>query len=320
MKKNKVWAGLVMLLVVAGLSACGSKKTSNETTTVQENVRLEETTTVADEIAATDENTGSSDKKTEEKVASGDETVEPKDIVTEDMVPVQADQIKEGEYEINVDSSSSMFKIVACHLTVKDGKMTAAVTMSGTAYEKMYMGTGQEAVNAAEDKLIPYTQDAEGRYVFELPVSALDSGITCCAFSKNKEKWYDRVLVFRADSMPLDAIAGLVTAEQLQLADGEYEAAVTLEGGSGKASVQSPAKIKVTQGKVTAIITFSSPNYDYMIVDGVKYERINTEGNSSFEIPVGGFDHKLPVIADTTAMSQPYEIEYTLTFDSESIQ
>ena len=38
-----------------------------------------------------------------------------------------------------------------------------------------------------------------------------------------------------------------------------------------------------------------------------------------FEIPVASFDTALDVIADTVAMSKPHEIEYTLAFDSSTI-
>ena len=41
--------------------------------------------------------------------------------------------------------------------------------------------------------------------------------------------------------------------------------------------------------------------------------------NSTFEIPVAAFDQILPVVADTVAMSEPHEVEYTLTFDSASL-
>ena len=87
-----------------------------------------------------------------------------------------------------------------------------------------------------------------------------------------------------------------------------------LEGGSGRASVDSPAALTVADGKMTAAIVWSSPNYDYMIVDGEKYLPTNTEGNSTFEIPVAALGTPLSVVADTVAMSTPHEIEYTLTF------
>jgi hypothetical protein len=61
-----------------------------------------------------------------------------------------------------------------------------------------------------------------------------------------------------------------------------------------------------------------------MVVDDVKYETANQElglqGNSAFKIPVSGFDRKLSVKADTTAMSTPHEIDYTLYFDSSSLK
>ena len=94
----------------------------------------------------------------------------------------------------------------------------------------------------------------------------------------------------------------------LGLSDGRYEVAVTLEGGSGRASVDSPAQLTVKEGQATATIVWSSANYDYMKVDGVQYDPVNTEGNAAFTIPVAGFDWKLPVLANTTAMSTPHEL------------
>ena len=102
--------------------------------------------------------------------------------------------------------------------------------------------------------------------------------------------------------------------------DGTYTCEVTLEGGSGRATVESPAALTVADGKMTATIVWSSPNYDYMLVDGEKYLPTNTDGNSTFEIPVAALDTALDVTADTVAMSTPHEIEYTLTFDSASLK
>ena len=102
--------------------------------------------------------------------------------------------------------------------------------------------------------------------------------------------------------------------------DGEYSIQVDLEGGSGKASVTSPTLFTVKDGMGYARIQWSSSNYDYMIVDGEKYLPTNEEGmNSVFEIPILTLDEAMPVIADTTAMGAPHEIEYTLTFYSDSI-
>lgn len=104
------------------------------------------------------------------------------------------------------------------------------------------------------------------------------------------------------------------------LTDGEYSIQVDLEGGSGKASVSSPTLMIVKDGRMYAELQWSSSNYDYMIVDGEKYLPTNEEGmNSVFEIPILALDEPVSVIADTTAMGAPHEIDYTLTFYSDSI-
>ena len=96
--------------------------------------------------------------------------------------------------------------------------------------------------------------------------------------------------------------------------DGTYQMEVELLGGSGRASVTSPAEVEIKDGEAVATLEWSSPNYDYMVVNGEKYLPVNTEGNSVFRIPVEAFDRDITVIADTVAMSTPHEIEYTLNF------
>ena len=104
------------------------------------------------------------------------------------------------------------------------------------------------------------------------------------------------------------------------LSNGEYTVDVTLSGGSGRATVQSPAKLTVTDGAAYAEIVWSSQNYDYMRIGEEKFLPTNTAGNSTFTVPVSFFDRELTVYADTTAMSEPHEIEYKLIFDSASVK
>lgn len=102
--------------------------------------------------------------------------------------------------------------------------------------------------------------------------------------------------------------------------DGNYTANVTLSGGTGRASIQSPAKLRCANGQFYATLQWSSPNFDYMKVNGTRYDLISAPGaDSAFEIPVAAFDTPLPVIADTIAMSEPHEVEYAITFDSASL-
>lgn len=140
-----------------------------------------------------------------------------------------------------------------------------------------------------------------------------------CAKEQTREEKAAQFAAEATSSAGGDAETPTVTAESLGLADGGYTAEVTLTGGTGKASVSSPAALTVKDGRVTAAVVWSSSNYDYMIVDGVKYDPVTTEGGSEFEIPVAGFDWAMPVTADTVAMSTPHEIAYTLTFDSSSL-
>lgn len=267
------------------------------------------------------ENTGSADT-TSTQVAAADEMAAPEQVGEEGMKPITGDQIEDGVYPITVDSSSPMFNITDCTLTVKDHELSAEMTMGGTGYLYVFMGTGEQAVQADEANYIPFEQTDSGEHTFTVPVEALDKDLSCAAFSKKKEKWYDRTLVFRADSLPTDALSESVrtTPESLNLQDGTYTVDVTLTGGSGRASVSSPADLVVKDGIVTARLVWSSPNYDYMKVDGVQYNPINTDGNATFNIPVTVFDYKMSVSADTTAMGTPHEIEYSLLFDSSSIK
>ena len=102
--------------------------------------------------------------------------------------------------------------------------------------------------------------------------------------------------------------------------DGNYTANVALSGGTGRASIQSPAKLRCTNGQFYATLQWSSPNFDYMKVNGTRYDLISAPGaDSAFEIPVAAFDTPLPVIADTIAMSEPHEVEYAVTFHSASL-
>ncbi|MBQ6670830.1 MAG: hypothetical protein IJM80_04305 [Firmicutes bacterium] len=99
------------------------------------------------------------------------------------------------------------------------------------------------------------------------------------------------------------------------LADGDYTVKVTFSGGTGKAKIVSPATLHVKNGKMTVTVQWSSKNYDYMKVNGTKYMNENKGGNSVFTFPVSALGKSFTVIGDTTAMSTPHEIEYTLRLD-----
>ena len=215
-----------------------------------------------------------------------------------------AASIKNGTYSINVDSSSAMFKIVDCQLSVEDGAMQAVMTLSGQGFGKVYMGTVEQSQDDTAGQ-IDFVLEGD-RHSFTVPVAALDLELPCAALGVKSGNWFDHTVVFKSDSLAAEDFA----ARQIN---------VTLTGGSGKSTVESPASLLYKDGANVAAITWSSPNYTYMIIDNVKYLPVNTEGNSVFEIPVKP-DTDMKVIACTVAMSEPKEIEYVLHFDSSSIK
>lgn len=104
------------------------------------------------------------------------------------------------------------------------------------------------------------------------------------------------------------------------LRDGNYAVEVSMEGGSGKASVETPALMEVRDGQYYARIVWSSSNYDYMIVEGKKYENQAGENeNSTFMIPIPEFDEDVEMTADTLAMGEPHEITYMFRFYADSV-
>ena len=115
--------------------------------------------------------------------------------------PAPEATVANGIYSMDVTSSSSMFKVVDCILTAKDGKMSAVLTLSGTGYGYLYMGTKEEAASADQSSWIPYQVNEEGKYTYTVPVEALDKEIAVAAYSIKKGIWYDRTLTFQSETM-----------------------------------------------------------------------------------------------------------------------
>ncbi len=230
--------------------------------------------------------------------------------------------LEDGTYTAEFDTDSSMFHVNEASdgkgtLTVEDGQMTLHISLQSKKIVNLYVGMAADAPGHEADWLQPTTDTvtysdgtSEEVYGFDVPVEALDTDFQL-AILGTKGKWYDHTVSVR--NVEAQAAEAVETP-----ADGSYTCEVTLEGGSGRATVDSPAALTVADGKMTATIVWSSPNYDYMIVDGEKYLPTNTEGNSTFEIPVSALGVPLSVVADTVAMSTPHEIEYTLTFSAPS--
>ena len=213
--------------------------------------------------------------------------------------------------------------------------MSADITIGSESYDLVRMG-----------EEIPGDMDG-GRTTFRIPVPGLNLPFDCAAHSVKRDMWYDRKLLIDAASLPggtlpydlpdyevieraLNAYSsGAEPVEQpaeevepahVDYPDGQYSIEVTLTGGSGRASVSSPTVLIVREGKAYAHLLWSSAYYDYMLLGGVRYDNLSTDGgNSTFEIPIPVMDAPVAVIADTTAMGDPIEIQYQLTLYAESV-
>ena len=235
--------------------------------------------------------------------------------------------LADGVYTADFDTDSSMFHAnEACDgkgtLTVQDGEMTIHVSLVSKTILNLFPGLAEDAQKDGAVLLQPTTDTvtysdglSEEVYGFDIPVPALDTEFDLALIGK-KGVWYDHK-VSVSNPEPLEP-AGK-TAQDLGLADGSYPAEVAFSGGSGKSHIESPVTLTVKDGAVTAAVVWSSSKYDYMIVDGERCDVLTTEPGSTFEIPVAAFDTDLTVIGDTTAMSTPHEIEYTLNFASATL-
>ena len=272
------------------------------------------------ETAAADAKTAQTDQTTE--TASSESAAEE----PSPEAPAEP-ALADGVYTADFNTDSSMFHAnEACDgkgtLTVKDGVMTIHVSLVSKTIVNLFPGLAEDAQKDGAELLQPTTDTvtysdglSEEVYGFDIPVPALDTEFDLALIGK-KGVWYDHKV---SVSNPVPVEDAGKTVQDLALADGTYTAEVAFSGGSGRSHVESPVTITVADGKATATLIWSSSKYDYMVVDGVRYDVLTTEPGSTFEIPIAAFDTDLPVVGDTTAMSTPHEIEYTLNFSSGSL-
>lgn len=232
--------------------------------------------------------------------------------------------LPDGKYAAEFKTDNSMFRVTEAHdgkgvLTVENGVATLHVSLNSKNIVNLYFGTVEQAKADEAGWIYPTTDTvtysdglSDEVYGFDIPVPCIEEDFDLALIGK-KGTWYDHKVSVR-NVTPLSD-----TPEPVDLADGEYLCDVTLSGGSGKATVESPAAITVSGGGVTATVVWSSPYYEYMLVGQVKYEPVQTEGNSTFTIPVA-MDTDMSVSASTVAMSQPHLVDYTLHFYSGSAE
>ena len=266
----------------------------------------------------------------QESTVTPTESTETAETVSTETAQDKA-QLPDGVYTAEFSTDSSMFHVSeACDgkgtLTVKDGVMTIHISLGSKKILNLYPGLAEDAAKDGAVLLEPTTDTVtysdgmtEEVYGFDVPVPAIGEEFDL-ALIGTKGKWYDHKVKV-SDPVAADSReAANGSFAMSTLTDGSYTIELTMEGGSGRASIQSPAQLAVADGAATATLEWSSPNYDYMLVNGEKYLPVNTEGNSVFKVPVEALDAPLTMIGDTVAMSTPHEVEYTVTFHSETLE
>lgn len=266
----------------------------------------------------------------QESTVTPTESTEAAETVSTETAQNEA-QIPDGVYTAEFSTDSSMFHVSeACDgkgtLTVKDGVMTIHISLGSKKILNLYPGLAEDAAKEGAVLLEPTTDTVtysdgmtEEVYGFDVPVPAIGEEFDL-ALIGTKGKWYDHKVKVSDPVAEDSREAANGSFDMSTLADGSYIIELTMEGGSGRASIQSPAQLTIADGAATATLEWSSPNYDYMLVNGEKYLPVNTEGNSVFEVPVEALDAPLTMIGDTVAMSTPHEVEYTVTFHSETLE
>lgn len=266
----------------------------------------------------------------QESTVTPTESTETAETVSTETAQDKA-QLPDGVYTAEFSTDSSMFHVSeACDgkgtLTVKDGVMTIHISLGSKKILNLYPGLAEDAAKDGAVLLEPTTDTVtysdgmtEEVYGFDVPVPVIGEEFDL-ALIGTKGKWYDHKVKVSDPVAEDSREAANGFFDMSALADGSYTIELTMEGGSGRASIQSPAQLAIADGAATAILEWSSPNYDYMLVNGEKYLPVNTEGNSVFEVPVEALDAPLTMIGDTVAMSTPHEVEYTVTFHSDTLQ
>lgn len=293
------------MLVFAG---CGN---SQGNTNNNENIVVEETEAI---VAEADNN-------------EPDTYDEEPDIATDDENALKLD-LSDGKYMVKFDTDSTMFHVNEAMsgkavLTVENGEGIVHLVMPSKNVLNLYSGLAADAENNKNAWIEPATEEVtyedgmtEEVFAFDVVVPVIDEEFDLALIGK-KNVWYDhKVSVSEPEIIEEDENIEDETSSEDALSEQIGETInVSLEGGTGKVSLITPTTIKQDNNGYNVTLEWSSKNYDYMIVDGVKYLPVEVNEHSIFEIPVSNIDKPLEVIADTVAMSKPHEIEYTITFE-----
>ena len=180
-----------------------------------------------------------------EDVASSSEMASALTVGKYGMVPIHETDVKPGTYHVTTESSSSFFHIVDTKLTVKKDKMMAVIQIASYSYKCVYMGTGEEAAKA-DLKDYVMAEESDLGTSFTIPIEALNKEIPLAAFSKKKKKWYDRLILVDASTLPASAVSFTVPDYS------RIESAIELYDQENKTNTREELEKRATKAKQKA--------------------------------------------------------------------
>lgn len=290
-----------------------------DTETADEVQNTEENSNTAEPGNATEADSAEPVKNGEEPVTvqTGEQTVDA--AITTLAAPA------DGIYDTTAETGAAMFKVVAVQLTSQNGAMKAKITLSGTGYDYLYMGTKEEAGKAPQSSWIPvcgtvtYT-DADGArktgYQYEIPVEDLDKAMQVASHSERQGVWYDRTITISSANLK---------KQEVQMVDGTYT--TTAETGAAMFKIVA-VRITVKNGVKTAKITLSGTGYDYLYVGtaaeatGAPQDRLcgivgseqytdpetgETKTGYQYDIPLSAFDTQIQIASHSQKQNKWYD-------------
>ena len=131
---------------------------------------------------------------------------------------MQFQGLKEGTYEYVKDATDQvytvttdpgMFSVTEATLSKTAEGMKAKVTLKGTGYDALYLGSKDDAKKDDGKNWIRLCEiKGEGenqQYVFEIPVSALNTSIPIATHGTKSKKWFNHTITFNFNTNTVDA-------------------------------------------------------------------------------------------------------------------
>lgn len=131
---------------------------------------------------------------------------------------MQFQGLKEGTYEYVKDATNQvytvttdpgMFSVTEATLSKIAEGMKVKVTLKGTGYDALYLGSKEDAKkDDGKNWITPCETKGEGenqQYVFEIPVSALNTSIPIATHGTKSKKWFNHTITFNFNTNTVDA-------------------------------------------------------------------------------------------------------------------